>query len=240
MISALLKKIIPAKYQFWLVSYKHTFTRFRRTFYSQNGEDVILPSAFPKNYKGFYVDVGAHHPYRISNTYLLYKRGWSGINIDANPDTIKLFQKARPDDINLCVGVSGKLDTLNYHRFSDPAVNTFSSEEAEHWKQKKWLTYLGNIPVETKPLVNIFRENIKAGQHIDVLSVDVEGLDLEVLESNDWNQYQPQVVVVEAHDFTLEGMYKHPIYQLLTTRGYQLQHKMKFSLIFELPKKNHA
>jgi hypothetical protein len=87
------------------VSLKHTFTKFKQTHYSQNGEDIILQSLFPREHTGFYVDVGAHHPYRISNTYLLHQQGWSGINIDPNPETIAFFNRARPKDININIGV---------------------------------------------------------------------------------------------------------------------------------------
>ena len=105
MLKRVIKKIIPPRLQFRLVSLKHTFTKFRQIHYSQNGEDIILKSLFPADYKGFYIDVGAHHPYRISNTYLLHQQGWSGINIDPNPETIAFFNRARPNDININIGV---------------------------------------------------------------------------------------------------------------------------------------
>ncbi|MCB9816285.1 FkbM family methyltransferase [Candidatus Nomurabacteria bacterium] len=194
----------------------------------------MLRSLFAPDHRGFYVDVGAHHPYRISNTYLLFKRGWHGINIDPNPDTIALFKKARPHDTNVQLGVSKTAGTLTYHQFADPAVNTFSDTEAEHWKKKTWNQYLGTTTVETKPLKNILSEHAPPNQTIDMLSVDVEGLDLEVLQSNDWNQFKPTVVVVEAHDFEIEHMQDHPLYQYLHGQGYSLKFVVKFSLIFVL------
>lgn len=235
-MSNLLKKIkrfIPGKLHFKLVNLKHSFSKFRQTHYSQNGEDVILASIFAKDYKGFYVDVGAHHPYRISNTALLHEQGWTGINIDANPDTIELFKKIRPNDINLLAGVSNTAQELTYHKFSDPAVNTFSAEEAERWKYKKWLKYLGTTKISTSKLSSILSENIPAAQKIDVLNVDVEGLDLEVLQSNDWNLYSPKIVVVEVHTFDLESPENSPVYYFLKQKGYKLRHMLKFSLIFE-------
>jgi FkbM family methyltransferase len=228
-----LKKVIPSRLHFKAVSLKHKFTKFKNTYYSQNGEDIILSSLFPKNYRGFYVDVGAHHPYRISNTYLLHKLGWKGINIDANPETIQLFEKARPHDINLNVGV-GRIDTMStYYTFSDPAVNTFSQTDAEHWKKKTFLEFLGTTTVQIRPLDKILEEYLpRESQSIDILSVDVEGLDLEVLQSNNWEKYSPRVIVAEDHDFNLEQMSKNPIYNLLREKGYLLSDKVKFSLIF--------
>ncbi len=235
MISKFIKKLIPKQFHFRLLSYGQPFSKFRQIHYAQNCEDIMVQSLFPKTHKGFYVDVGAHHPYRISNTYLLHKQGWRGINIDANPDTINLFKKARPTDINLLLGVSGKAETLTYHTFQDPACNTFSDTEAERWKQKTWNKYLGATEVATQTLKDIFITNLPVGQTIDLLNVDVEGLDLEVLQSNNWLQFRPKVIIVEAHGFDVENMESSPIYLYLKQQGYYLRFVLKFSLIFSLP-----
>ena len=71
--------------------------QWKRHSYSQEGEDLVLRKIFKKQDKGFYVDVGAHHPKRFSNTFLLYKKGWNGINIDATPGSMKLFNKFRSE-----------------------------------------------------------------------------------------------------------------------------------------------
>lgn len=227
------KNIIPPEWQFRIVSAKHALTKFKQTYYSQNGEDIVLGNIFAEKNNGFYVDVGAHHPYRISNTYLLHKRGWSGVNIDANPETISMFKRARPNDINLNVGVGRTSATLPYHRFSDPAVNTFSAVEAEKWKNKKWIEYLGATTVPIKPLAIILDEVLPPNTIIDVCSIDVEGFDLQVLESNDWNRFRPRVIVVEDHSFTLADKDTSPVYQFLTERGFRLENKLQFSLFFK-------
>ena len=78
--------------------------------YSQEGEDMVLRSFFEgkKNYKGFYIDVGAHHPYRYSNTLYFYKKGWCGINIEPTPGAIKTFNFFRRRYININFGISGQ------------------------------------------------------------------------------------------------------------------------------------
>ena len=73
--------------------------------YSQDGEDMVLRKIFKNQKMGFYVDIGAHHPKRFSNTHLLYKKGWKGINIDATPGSMKLFNQLCPRDTNLELGV---------------------------------------------------------------------------------------------------------------------------------------
>lgn len=230
--------MIPPKYQFRIVDLKHRFTKFRETHYSQNGEDIILNNIFNLKSNGFYVDVGAHHPYRISNTYLLHKRGWRGINIDANPETISIFKHARPNDINVNIGVSNSGDSLTYYQFSDPAVNTFSENDAKKWQLKKWITFLGTSEVKTDTLSNILSTHLPSDQSIDLLSVDVEGLDLEVLQSNDWGRFKPEVIIVEDHTFTLNKSSENAIYEFLTSQGYMLEHKLHYSLIFKSNQSN--
>ena len=110
--------------------------------YSQFGEDAIifniLTTRMKKTDAGFYVDIGAFHPRLFSNTKILSIMGWSGINIDANKDSIDLFNKERPNDINICCGVAPTDGELTYHKFSNnstinitDAVNTFSPERAK-------------------------------------------------------------------------------------------------------------
>ena len=98
--------------------------------WSQEGEDMVLRRIFEKK-NGFYVDVGAHHPIRFSNTYFFYRIGWSGINIDAMPGSMQAFKKSRVRDINLELGVSNHNANLDYYIFNDTALNTFSVKNFE-------------------------------------------------------------------------------------------------------------
>lgn len=202
-----LKKIIP-------VSWHYAFSNIKRkvfgyTQFAQFGEDAVLAELFRDTSHGIYIDVGAHHPYRYSNTYLLHKKGWHGTNIDPNPYTIRLFNKARPQDKNICSGV-GNAGTLMYYQFSDPAVNTFKKEEAEKWKGKSFLKFLGTTDVEVRPLSELIEGPI------DLLSIDAEGMDLEVLQSYDWKQY-PKVIVIEG-DASKQFLVQKG-YRLYTERG---------------------
>lgn len=103
--------------------------------YSQFGEDTLIAEFLSANTlvnrPKFYVDIGAYHPSRFSNTKLLRLFGWRGINVDPNPDSIKLFQEARPTDINLNMGISSKSGHADLYCFREGAVNTFDKESAE-------------------------------------------------------------------------------------------------------------
>ena len=128
-----LKKLIPIQHTYRALHLKKKFSlhNFLTETYSGDGEDIVLKSIFKNKKEGFYVDVGAFHPKYISNTHLLHKRGWHGINIDPNSDTIELFKKYRPHDINLNFGINSEEVFLEYYNFTHSGVNTFDKEHAE-------------------------------------------------------------------------------------------------------------
>ena len=164
--------------------------------YSQNGEDLIL-SRFLNNKKGgFFVDVGAHHPIRFSNTYLFYKKGWTGINIDAMPGSMTQFNKIRPKDINIESGVGLKNDKLTFYQFNESALNTFSKKEALS-KNKDGYEIIKSNLVQVESLENLLDKYMPKNTKIDFLNIDVEGKDEEVLISNNWEKYNPNYILVE-------------------------------------------
>jgi len=154
---------------------------------------------------GFFVDIGAFHPSRSSNTYFFYLNGWTGINIDACPGSMKKFKEVRPRDINLEVGVSDQRGELTYYFIDDESsANSFSREFLASLGMLKFVTKEIKVPVVT--LTDILDEHFPIGRSFDFMSVDVEGLDYNVLASNDWEKYRPRFIVVE--DLHQEG--EHP------------------------------
>ena len=172
--------------------------------YSQEGEDMILNRIFEGKSNGFYVDIGAHHPRRFSNTHFFYKLGWSGINVEPNPDVVQIFNSERPRDKNLQCGVSSVDGSLKYYYFDDPALNTFDKDMVQ---SRLELTNYKLIKIEDIPvyrLDKILRDHISNQKRIDFLSVDVEGFDLLVLKSNNWSLFRPSCVVAEVLNVTLD------------------------------------
>src|SRR5208282_1916589 len=115
----------------------------RRLYYSQFGEDIMLQRITRSQPPGFYVDVGACHPKRYSNTNLLYKKGWRGMNIDANPFAIDLFRLFRPRDINLFSGIGLVKETHTFYMFTDPRFNTFSKDQVDLYLRDKKAAVIG-------------------------------------------------------------------------------------------------
>jgi hypothetical protein len=151
---------------------------------------------YPARYHGFYVDVGAHHPERYSNSCYFYQKLWRGICIDPIPNGANLFARHRPGDVFLPIGVAEVESTLAYYMFPEAEFNTFSLDIANsypfRWERS------ASVPV--RPLRAILDEHLPSGRTIDFLSVDAEGLDLAVTKSNDWTRYRPKVLVTEAFD----------------------------------------
>ena len=103
----------------------------QRQSYSQNGEDRALLDLFPADFKGLYVDLGANHPYFISNTHLLYTRGWHGLCVDALPMFAPLYRRHRPRDVFLNKGVSMTAGAFDFYEMDVPELSTFSRELAD-------------------------------------------------------------------------------------------------------------
>lgn len=157
---------------------------------------MILRRIFQNQETGFYVDVGAHHPFRFSNTYYLYKQGWQGINIDAMPGSMDLFRRFRQRDINIESGVALIDAQYTYFVFKAEALNTFDESLAQQYINAG-RELVSKTQLRARPLADLLKEHLPSGQRIDLLSVDVEGFDLDVLKSNDWQLYKPRVLITE-------------------------------------------
>lgn len=170
---------------------------------SQCGEDLIIESIIPTQRKGFYVDVGANHPIKFSNTRLFYKKGWNGINIEPNHARMWLFKLLRRRDINLNVGIGQTVSEMNFHVFKESTLSTFDAAAASSYVNMGHpIQHVVHIPI--RPLRDILAEHTQ-GKEIDILSVDTEGFDMEVLESNDWNIYRPRFVILETLEYNRHG-----------------------------------
>jgi FkbM family methyltransferase len=200
--------------------------------YSQEGEDMILRRIFDGKQQGFYVDVGAHHPRRFSNTHSFYKAGWRGINIEPNPVAMQEFLSARTRDINLQYGVADSARASTYYLFDDSALNTFDREIVDSRIAGTPYKLTGTLEVPVERLDTLLLKHLPRNQRIDFLSIDVEGLDLQVLYSNDWQLYRPRCVLVESRDTTIEDVIRGEIFRFMNSQGYELFAKTFNTLIF--------
>lgn len=205
--------------------------RFGVRAYSQEGEDLILARYFENTATGFFVDVGAHHPFRFSNTYLLYRRGWRGVNIDALPGSMRLFQRHRPRDLNIEAAIGTTSSSATYFMFNEPALNTFDRDVALDRQGGPWRV-VGEVSIPIRPLKDVLASMVPPNQKIDLLTVDVEGRDLDVLSSNDWTRFRPTVVLAETLGHGFASCVAEPAAVYLEGLGYELVAKTFYTMFF--------
>lgn len=202
--------------------------------WAQEGEDRILDRFFGDQQTGFYIDVGAHHPKRFSNTLAFYKRGWRGINIDAMPGSMRIFDKVRQRDINIEIGVGLESCVLDYYLFNEPALNSFSKEISDERHLSGSNYRISKIvPVKIRPLSLILDAHLPKDQMIDFMTIDVEGLDYDVLQSNDWKKYRPKIILVEILGSSMHEIQDSAIGRLMTDVGYVLYAKCVNTVLFK-------
>lgn len=191
---------IPATYKEFLrqeLLNEHEYFNFLNICFSQEGEDQILAHYFYGVETGFFLDIGAHHPIKYSNTYKFYLQGWRGINIDAMPGSMTAFDKIRPEDTNVETAIANHETDLPYYMFEQTGLNTFSEKFAVDMQEKGYVLSQKRL-IQTRSLRNVLDQYLKPDQAIDFLSLDVEGFELDVLNSNDWGKYRPKLIVLES------------------------------------------
>ena len=203
--------------------------------YSQASEDTTLVHLFLGKKDGVYVDIGAYDPNRFSNTKYLYQfLNWRGINVDANPFVIEKFKKERERDINLNIGVGLVEEERDFYIFDEYSdgfehpMNSFNGDKFDEEPREK-------KKISIKKMSTLLDEHLSklvANVEIDILSVDVEGLDLEVLKSNDWDKYRPKALVVECVNSFLSSNSVDEISDFIVSQGYKKLFVLPVSSIF--------
>ena len=214
---------------------KRLFRRIFQNSYSLDGEDLIIHSLLDRKKYGFYVDVGACDPVRLSNTKRFYDIGWRGVNIDANPNSLEVFRRSRPRDINLNFGIGLNTGHMDFYELFPKTLGTFSVESRDrNLSLGHKLVSTQKVSVKTLGAILDSIED-KEVKNIDFLSVDVEGYDFEALSSNNWDKYSPTVVCIESPT-QFVGVSKNSsnqIVKFLDEKGYDLAYCNGIDLFFK-------
>ena len=167
--------------------------------YAQNREDVYINWILSGRKKGFYVDVGANDPEVDSVTKHFYDEGWRGINIEPIQHHFDHLLEARPRDINVQAGISQEHGTLMFREYVD--ADGLSTLSQDMKKQNKTVVdaKTRDYEIAVRPLSEVIAKQVPKNTHIDFLKIDVEGYEYEVIASNDWKKYRPDLVVIEAN-----------------------------------------
>lgn len=208
------------------IYFKHKNFLNKKT-YSLFGEDLVALKFFKNKKKGFYVDIGCYHPTHINNTYLLYKKGWNGINIDVSQFSIDLFKFMRPDDLNYKCAVSETNKKVNLYYQKEhsqlTSINKLTAKKFIKGRLKKKI-------INSYSLEEILYWGKYKDYEIDFLDVDVEGADLQVLKGLNFSKRKPKLICVEIHQ---KNFRKHKIYRFLIKKKYKLIWQQSFSFLFK-------
>lgn len=179
--------------------------------FSQCGEDLLISFVLMQLRVDnmTYMDIGAHHPKFINNTFLFYKDGATGINIEPDPLLYKTFLTDRPRDINLNIGINDKdytaVENNDFYIISERSLNTFSSEEAREIEANTPYNIESIKKIETHDINSIFTRYFQHSK-LDLLSIDTEGLDFLILKALNFDKFAPKILCVETLTFSASGM----------------------------------
>ena len=210
------------RFLYWLYKIQKIYKNKKpNSHYAEFAEDVMVNRILKKIKKGFYVDIGAYHPYKGSLTYNLYSRKWNGMNLDISKSSIDLFNIARPSDININCAVSEFNGETFYYENSP--INQQNSLISQDHKQKK-------IKIQSYKLSEILKmQNINS---VDYINIDTEGNELEVLMGIDFSKINPTLFTVEDNSFDLNNEIKKKKIIFLKEKNYELINIIGVTMFF--------
>jgi FkbM family methyltransferase len=213
--------------------------------YSQSGEDLIIQHLFSKLNIDFpnYLDIGANDPKRISNTYNFYLNGSSGVLIEPNPFLFKKLKNCRSRDVVINCGIGLKEEKkANFYLFSDSAngLSTFSEKEARYWseigmKGRGKIQFDQIIEVDLVPINDVIENYFeKLNKRINFISIDVEGLDFEIVKSIDIEKFKPDIFCLETlmYDENQKEIKNIELIKYLEDNGYEMYADTRINSIF--------
>ena len=221
-------------YNVYIRNFRYHFINSHKN--SQFGEEKLILKNFKKNFIGTFLDIGCFHPTRNNNTYKMYKMGWRGINIDLNPLSIDLFDLARPMDINICAAISNKNSFTDLFFVGDlDTKNTIEKNQKKFLKKYFSITKFDSKKkrIKTKKLSDILKKYNYLD--IDFMNIDIEGHELKVLESIDFNKFNIKLICIEINDYynKWSKINNKKIFSFLYKKGYSLKGKTSVNYIFK-------
>jgi FkbM family methyltransferase len=223
-----------ARYRF-ASRFKRKLGQAGRISYSQSGEDMIARFIFDhlKIARPSYLDIGAHHPSYLNNTFSFYEAGARGVNVEPDPSLFERFGHERAEDRNLNIGIGDAEGTLEFFVMSARTLNTFSAEEAHAIAKAGRAKIEKTLQLPVRHVNQVLAEQF-AGAAPDFLSLDVEGLDLAILQAWDFRRWRPRVVCVETIIYAAqqEGQQVQGIESLLLDEGYFVYGDTRINKLF--------
>lgn len=197
--------------------------------YSQDHEDLFLVNYFKNKKEGFYLDLGCHHPKRFSNTYLLYKKGWKGINIDANKWAIILFKFLRPRDQNMCALINTSYEPVCFYQFNESALNGILLPQRVAKLKQMGFKVKRKKTIQPITIQDVIDKYNLSKKRIDFLKIDVEGLDFEIVKNISFSDLNIELLMIEKGS----KQENNEIKKYLAVNSYKITHESKRNYIFK-------
>jgi FkbM family methyltransferase len=196
------------------------------------GEDRILESLIKKKIteSGYYVEVGSNHPKFLSNTYSLYRKGWKGVCVDANPKFKRLHQKIRPRDIAVTALISDNEGEGIFYLVQNDVLSSVDKKVVSQYQTEGLKVDQINLPMIT--LAKLLKEN-NVPKEFDLLIIDAEEHDREILYGMDWDLYQPKWVIIEDEKWNINAKDNDTLLPYMNQIGYQLEGWILKNLYFK-------
>lgn len=197
--------------------------------FAQHGEDIkLLALLREENANGPYLDVGCNHPFRLSNSYLLYSNGWRGLCVDPLPRFAQSFKRWRPEDIFVCTAV-GKVDgELPLFEFESDVLSTLDPGLAIAYKAQGFRLRRKSV-VKVCSIDSILQSHSIAPP-LSLLSLDIEGHELSALQSINLAYWRPVFICIEA--LTADGHKNMAAMDYLLANNYRAAVDMGLNIIF--------
>ncbi len=166
-----------------------------------------------------YLDIGAHHPVKLSNTYLFYMLGSSGILVEPNKDLKNLIEVVRPRDQLICKAVSLDGGRKSFYKLKSSTLNTIIYEklDSDICNDVDAFKIQDQCEVDTITINDLFED---IGEIPDLLSVDIECLNYEVLSQLDMQKYRPKIIIAELTAYGEKIQIRDQMCSLLVQNDY--------------------
>ena len=210
------------KFLYWIYKIQKIYKNKKpNSHFAEFAEDVMVNRIFKNLNTGFYVDIGAYHPFKGSLTYNLYTKGWNGINFDLSKTSIDLFNIARPKDININCAISDFTGETFYYENSE--INQQNSLIIQNPNQKK-------IKIKSYQLNEILiLNNIN---NVDYINIDTEGNELKILKGIDFTKIKPYLFTIEDNSFNFNDTIKKEKITFMAQKNYQLINVIGVTMFF--------
>jgi dTDP-4-dehydrorhamnose reductase len=215
-----------------------TFLPYHKNSYSFEGADLIAASLLRNVSQGTFIDVGANHPIIQNNTYYFYQKGWCGLAIDGNEHFELLWKDNRPRDIFITGLVSNFTKEVDFSIYPDKTLSTMDSSSIQRYEERYDKGEASKIRITTTTLYELLNTHYK-DKEIHLLSIDIEGEELNCLIGANLEYWKPGVIVIETKNLSLCNISANKIVDYLTSFGYRLIAKTPLDAFFIYPLKSY-